>query len=184
MTDSQMWAYIAGFTDGEGNIAMGGSRGMRPNIQIGQSGDVGKKILTTLSEFMSLHGISAPVYKRKGIGGGVVDKRSGKSYQDAWVIVIFRKQDALKFLIAILPYLQVKRVLAQNLLRFFTLYPDWASFSRRKTHCSNGHPLTPENVFTDTLPGRKYGRRRCKTCHRKYMVTYEQKRKEAACRPL
>ena len=176
MTDSQMWAYVAGFTDGEGCIGFHSAKGARPNIQITQSGEIGRIVMSRIAEFLGYQGVHSTLHCYASFGGGSVSR---KRYKDAWFLRIHRKEDAIRFLQLTLPYLQVKHTIAQDILRFFILYPDWASVVRRKTHCVNGHPLTPDNIFSDTLPGRKYIRRRCKVCHTRYIKTWQAKRKAA-----
>ena len=41
------------------------------------------------------------------------------------------------------------------------------AINAQKTHCDNGHPLTPDNLRRD-----KRGWRQCLTCHRKYTADY------------
>lgn len=52
----------------------------------------------------------------------------------------------------------------------------WAGRNARKTHCKNGHPLTPENIYCP--PGRTA--RFCATCRREAGRRYRQRMRQAA----
>lgn len=50
---------------------------------------------------------------------------------------------------------------------------------KRKTHCSHGHELTPENTRIDVRGGRPGGYQVCRTCHKRRCASVRARRKAA-----
>jgi hypothetical protein len=109
------WAYIAGFFDGEGNIRKNRfDRSVGINAKITQAGKRGEKVLNEIREFLSLEGIYSIVK---------LTRRKGGTWQECYELLIDRRVDALKFLSSMYPYLHVKKVEAQDHLRFHKIFP-------------------------------------------------------------
>lgn len=119
------WAYVAGFTDGEGYI--GWARGKcrpvdsvascnngSPRILLGQSGERGLMLLEAIKSFLEENGIHSTVGKHK----------APKRYNlQPYRLQISGRQDAHRFLASTLPFLFMKRTPAQDILRFMKVYP-------------------------------------------------------------
>ena len=112
------WAYIAGFTDGEGhlgiqdydNIKYGGrSKGKRGVIQIGQA-VFQNKVIYDISDFLHDNGISHHIYTTKP------KPDSGQCAMTS--LRIGAKRDMAKFLKPTLEYLIVKQDIAKKLYDF------------------------------------------------------------------
>lgn len=113
------WPYIAGFFDGEGCVSIHGngksaSPGFYPRLTMVQSGTRGHEVLSEIRDFCTTYGlkISKPIRSKQP-----------KDCQIPWVISISGRDSATGFLTHVLPYLQVKKTEAQDLLRAFKLYP-------------------------------------------------------------
>lgn len=151
------WPYIAGFFDGEGNVRLSGSLSS-VQLSLHQSGKRGKKVLETIRDFLlNEHGISSRVAER--------EERTKN--QPMFRLYIYNRVGVVMFIHGVMPYLHVKKVECQDLLRYLTIVDGIsasmcrADFMRRRETCGNGHPLKG-NVYT-----RRRGRhveRACKTC--------------------
>jgi len=112
------WAYIAGFFDGEGNIAI--KRHSRnwgygfPLCRTVQAGDRGFRILTKIKDFLEVEEIRSRIS---------VKRDSAHIHQDCYDLSIDGWLGVNKFLTFLLPYLEVKRTEAQDILRYRRLYP-------------------------------------------------------------
>ena len=92
------WEYIAGFFDGEGSITYNG-KGYR--ISIAQTNkEVFDKML-------------------RSIGCGMIFevKKRREHWKQSWVYYIAKQEDVLYFLVTCLPFLIVKKTLAQKTIR-------------------------------------------------------------------
>src|SRR5580704_6700848 len=118
------WAYLAGFFDGEGTIYVKGR--MSPIIILGQSGERGKAVLQKLIHFLLSQGIcpseSEPTLKKTS-EAYTYSRKTGARYKDFWTFQVGNRPDAIKMLQGMLPYLQVKKVEAQDSLRFCKMFP-------------------------------------------------------------
>ncbi len=103
------WAYIVGFFDGEGNINARGH-----GIALFQN-HLG--VLQEIADFLRGEGLVSPKYRVKESGF----RPDGTKRCN--VLKYSRKGDVLKFLNGVLPYLIVKRRLAEDLRRFLIIYP-------------------------------------------------------------
>lgn len=109
------WDYITGFFEGEGcvtthaNQARRGSVGSR--VIISQAGDQGRKLLEEIQRFLSDHGIRAYLHSRRG------------SRQKQWNLDICDRKGVVTFLRQVFPLLRVKKLIAQDTIRFFTVFP-------------------------------------------------------------
>lgn len=105
------WAYIAGFFDGEGSVFQARPR-ISALVSIVQAE---QHVLQEIQQFLVQHCIPSVVRA----------KSMCSTYRKPqWVLSISKNADTIKFLSHILPYLQVKRVLAQDVIRFSVLYPN------------------------------------------------------------
>lgn len=108
-------AWLAGFFDGEGHVSITLSVGRKQiTIGIAQSGESGRLLLTALQAWLAEHGIPANVHARKV---------QGISLQVPYSLEIKSTEGYSKFLRLVLPYLHVKKVIAQDVLRYHTLWP-------------------------------------------------------------
>lgn len=111
------WAYVAGLFDAEGHLRTGaaGSSVLRPGrIDIGQSGADGHAALLKVCEFLRTQGMNARVYT---VGMG------RKAKKPAYRLYVFSRRDVTEFLRRTVPYLRVKKVVAQDTLRYLTIFP-------------------------------------------------------------
>lgn len=136
------WPYIAGFFDGEGYVTFSKNR-----LQAGitQAGDAGLLLLNDIKEFLSHSGILCSLHQKAQV------HNHRKCYQ-----LSFSRLQVEHFLKQVFPYLRIKKVVSQDVLRYRTLYPNlmtspmtrnWRGRDRIKTHCKRGHELSPENVY-------------------------------------
>jgi hypothetical protein len=111
------WQYIAGFFDGEGSIATGaGYNSRRVGIYIAQSGDRGLWVLTEIQKFLADCGIKSSVFATGKIG------KNGMTKQ-AYRLGVCGFISARDFLVAVFPYLYIKKTFAQDVLRYDKLFP-------------------------------------------------------------
>lgn len=136
------WPYIAGFVDGEGSIIMAVGTGcIRPSLFIAQSGDKGKMLLQKISSWMASQGIESHIYF-------VPSCKKELSKLDTYRLNIGGREDVLAALRNIVPHLELKRIAAQDILRFCGLYP-----SLRKGKA--GKALASERYKAGKLTGLK-----------------------------
>ena len=100
------WQYIAGFFDGEGNISFSRHGCGSINVNIYQKR---RNVLDIIVNFLQQHNIGATIY---------TDKRNQCTLR-----VIGGNKASLQFLKSIMPWLIVKKLEAQDIIRFFTLFP-------------------------------------------------------------
>jgi len=110
-------AYVAGFFDGEGCVRTYARHsrftGCHSRIQISQSGDRGKSVLLEISEFLSTYGIVSQVNGHE---------YKNPKYLKGWCLQISRIECVKAFIRLMLPYLHVKKVESQDVLRFLSIY--------------------------------------------------------------
>jgi len=112
------WAYIAGFFDGEGCVKVrpeyshGHGYGT-PMISISQTRDRGKLLLDEIQEFLLGHNILSKVrsYTPRNL-----------EHQQAWTLWIHSRPGVCLFIQRVLPYVKIKKVEAQDVLRYSKLY--------------------------------------------------------------
>ena len=107
-----MWAYVAGFFDGEGSISISGSQVRSPRfvIQIAQKSRI---VLDKIQTFLSTRGINSRVYAR-------TDAAHVNGMHNLY---IGTADDVLKFLRNVRPYVIVKKQTAEDAMRLSILYP-------------------------------------------------------------
>ena len=128
------WQYIAGFFDGEGNVHLGRqkncgdghySRGAL-RIHITQAGERGKKLLQDLKEFLAEKGIRSVV--------GVHFPGKGK-WTRSYRLRVDGFHGCIPVLMAIFPYLHIKKVEVQDILRYNLTFPSLVG--RGHSHTDN-----------------------------------------------
>lgn len=125
------WAYLAGFFDGEGHVGMDRNRGYgySPRIVLPQSGERGRKVLEKIAVFLVQQGLRSPAIS--------VSPPVKLSKLPIWRLYISSRHEATLFLRGILPYLQVKHIEAQDMLRHMQVFPalpkgGWRSWEGRR----------------------------------------------------
>lgn len=83
------------------------------HIGMGQSGQEGLAVLTDIQAFLLQEGIAAPVY----------DKHRKNYKRKMFVLLISNRKAGRAFLERVLPFLRVKKLLAQDVLRFYRIFP-------------------------------------------------------------
>ena len=110
------WTYIAGFFDGEGNVGIFSNRARRGNgtpvVTISQTGERGRILLEAIGEFLGKYGIKSYYGRRKAHGNNAAQ----------YTIRICNREHVAKFLRGVFPYLWIKKVEAQDVLRFLIIF--------------------------------------------------------------
>lgn len=117
------WAYIAGFFDGEGHAGIPFGVGNTIHVGMTQAGEIGLLTLGEIREFLEQGGVRSRVEKHR--------EHDGR--KDVYRLLI-RPLDARRFMLAVLPYLRVKRTLVHDLLRFSKVYPSLNTSTLAKPH--------------------------------------------------
>ncbi len=155
------WQYIAGFFDGEGCIRLANEgKGGIGSIQISlhQSANRGLYLLLDIKKFLETNGIV-------NIGIQTQKKCSQLTKKPMHRLYIYNRVSACIFIRNVLPYIHIKKVECQDILRYMIMWPHikgnhmFATPYVPRTHCSNGHELTPENVYEG-----KRNARICRIC--------------------
>jgi hypothetical protein len=111
------WGYVAGILDGEGTVAFNhpGTRvGFSVRISIAQSGNIGRTMLQLVNDFLHRQiGVSGEIYSRKNPVAG---------NKDIHALYFFKREEVKDLLSKLMPYLIIKKVVAQDSLRMLKLY--------------------------------------------------------------
>lgn len=108
------WPYVAGLFDGEGTIFMRcGQNGIVPVAAIYQGGKHGQGLLDSLREWLMPYG--AKCFSK------CAPNRSGFN-KPVYVLTLRGRNPVGQFIIYALPYLNVKKTQAQDILRFIWMY--------------------------------------------------------------
>lgn len=145
------WGYIAGFFDGESTVAVAThSTGRKSGAYIAQSGPRGLIVLTEIQEFLETQGIKSSVFQT---GVASQHKRTMPSYR----LAVNGFVGVTNFLSQMLPYLRVKRTVAQDILRYNKMYPNiqrspLAAAWRREIQqkAARGRTRLPSGMFAST----------------------------------
>lgn len=105
------WAYIAGFFDGEGNVGMPLGHNC-PLLNITQAGDVGRLLLEEIKDFLATEGIHCRI---ESVSIVLNHKPCYRIRMNAGSVVAF--------LVKVMPYLRIKRTIAQDVLRARKMFP-------------------------------------------------------------
>ncbi len=137
------WAYIAGFFDGEGCISGAmyrQSRAAKPNryggsgyfeAVITQTRDVGLATFLEMQQFLAVRGIRSRVCKKRA---------QTANRRETWGLIVKGRRHVITFLTGIVPFLRIKRIHAEDVLRFTRVYPSL-----------QGRPLERDDVSTPDL---------------------------------
>lgn len=109
------WPYIAGFFDGEGHVSIVSSHNsFVAIICIGQTRERGKKLLHEMTQWLGRHGIL-----------GVTNQQECRypKAQTLYRMWIRRRTSVIPFLTKVMPYLHIKKIESQDVLRFLVLFP-------------------------------------------------------------
>lgn len=111
------WEYIAGFFDGEGHVSTARSMYRTDSATtiagIAQTGSEGMQVLTAIQRFLLERDIKAYITS---------DKRPSK-YRQMHRLHVCARAHVTSFLQEMLPRVSVKKVIVQDTLRYFKLYP-------------------------------------------------------------
>lgn len=108
------WAYIAGIFDGEGSLSspIGPSRAAIA-ITITQAGSVGFAMLKEIAEFLAQRGIKA----------GLNQYPHAFKHRKVVHRIYLYGDDVINFLRPTFPFLRIKRVVAQDVIRYRKMFP-------------------------------------------------------------
>jgi hypothetical protein len=110
------WQYLAGFFDGEGNVGIYQNRARRGNgmpvVCVCQSGERGRLLLEEISEFLKPLGIKCYFGSKKAHG----------NVQAQHILRVCNRGNVQMFLRGVFPYLRIKKVEAQDVLRFLAIF--------------------------------------------------------------
>jgi LAGLIDADG-like domain len=138
------WAYIAGFFDGEGSIVINRrEKAGRFRIQIVQSEkNGGQAVLQEIQTFLADRGIRAPIYHAS------VNRKC-----PMFVLCVGQLRGIREFLLQTFPYLRVKRLHAQDVIRYATMFP-----SLRDVGIHTGCSIAPgpRPWVAEHMKGKKY----------------------------
>lgn len=118
---SNFWAYMAGFFDAEGcvigrNRCDGSGNRILGRVSMGQSGEAALKLFPTLRDGLARHGVRSSV---------VFSSPARGNEQVCYRLDIINRVESIKFMQNVLPYLYMKKVIVQDHLRYFTIFPQW-----------------------------------------------------------
>lgn len=173
------WSYLAGFFDGEGHI---GTRWSGILWKITQSGEEGKCLLLQVQDiFRNNCGLAGRItVRRLKIPPNNLVKKP-KHPRQYWELSVHHR-DSVEFILKrLIPYLRIKRVTAQDVLRFCKIYPRITrGFIMRvdTQFCPNGHPYDKENTWMEKR-GENLFARHCRACKRERDKRYYRERKVA-----
>ena len=111
------WHYLAGFFDGEGYVGFdlcgGRGVGISPEVSIVQADPMGFQVLSEISEFLLKNGIKSTLRFRSYT-------RTGKR---TFFLRVRSRDGSVRFLVGVFPFLRVKKVKAQDMIRFCKTFP-------------------------------------------------------------
>lgn len=141
------WEYMAGFFDGEGSVKL--SNGERkggsgsPKLGLYQSGQRGLVLLKEIQDFMVPYGIISTIRQLPPI-----PKR-----QLMYQLYVYNRIGVMTFVQHVFPYLRIKKLESQDLMRYLKLFP--ISTGNRifkkpvpvRSHCGKGHELAVSGTY-------------------------------------
>ena len=128
------WQYIAGFFDGEGNVNTSASRGRSWAVRIVQTET---NVLNRIAKFLEEHNIESHLYH------SYKASQYKKANKDLWCLQLTGESNVNQFLAGVLPFLIVKKPLAQDIIRFFKIYPN---------RCPNARGFITKRLNAKQLP--------------------------------
>jgi len=163
------WAYLAGFFDGEGNICCT-SPSFR--LQLAQSGWRGKVLM---EEFRRIFKEECKLPGKIRVTPWIPNAKNMKSWpkkpknpQTSYRLTVTHR-DSVRFILSrMFPFLKIKKVETQDVLRYFRLFPKNQGWNKtRDAVCGKGHPFNQSNTgYINKLrkDGQQY--RYCVQCSR------------------
>jgi hypothetical protein len=180
------WAYFAGFFDGEGHLETPmGTNSTSSHLKISQSGYEGKKLLEHfVFVFKDQCGLPGKMRVRRAtqyLDNFVSKPKNPKPH---WELQINRRDSVEYILRKIFPYLHIKKVVAQDALRFGIIFPQRGPWLTRKRYptCGKGHAFTEENTMYSKVHGTSYKSRTCRKCMYERTRRYRSAKKAASNR--
>lgn len=148
------WSYVAGLFDGEGSVSTGVGNGVTAST-IAQSGPKGLTLLEDVANFLRANGVRCIVYSTGAAG---TDRRVLESYR----LSVHGFKESSKFLKSVLPMLRVKRTVAQDLIRYVTLFPSITTSPLAKLYRMEKQKKTAVSgaAWVERMKGCKMGRPR------------------------
>jgi hypothetical protein len=115
------WCYMAGFFDGEGTVQPKGQHNGCSLQLIASMVQVERKVLDDIAEFLAAHGIASTIR---------TELRNNPKWRTCYRLDIKgRRESVCDFLRSMLPFLIVKKVIAQDCLRYAKLFPSRAGMA-------------------------------------------------------
>jgi intein/homing endonuclease len=114
------WEYLAGFFDGEGCLQTTALR--RPYLSVAQSQPRGRQLLEEIKQFLVEQGVTPTKIASVGYTRSKRRHRTQR-VRHMHYLVITRRQDVALICRGMFPYLRIKKIEAQDTLRFVTLFP-------------------------------------------------------------
>ncbi len=109
------WSYLAGFFDGEGCISIARQRTRTYGcflIEMAQTGQEGKEVTEEIKEFLESQEVRSEL------------RSTGKpNRRTVWDLRIRNRDSIRNFIKGVFPYLRVKKVKCQDVLRYMTAFP-------------------------------------------------------------
>jgi hypothetical protein len=113
------WEYLAGFFDGEGTVYLPSTgTAIGPRLSIAQSGTEGLAVLTEIGQFFAEQGIKSAIARRKHHKPRLVE-----GSRPVWMLSMAKRADVEIVMSRLLPFLRIKKVATQDILRFLKLTP-------------------------------------------------------------
>lgn len=111
------WQYIAGFFDGEGCLTTSTGKYSTHNFSmcLAQAGDVGKRVLIEIQDFLSAHGVKSHISS--------FQPKSDRPRKIMHQLRANGAKNSIPWIKGVLPYLIVKKTIAQDYLRFSLIFP-------------------------------------------------------------
>ena len=171
------WEYLAGFTDGEGSIRMPStSKSITANFSLVQSGNEGFQVLTEVKQFLETHGIRGTlVYQPRDSKPRLV-----KATRPIWYLGVYKRSDVTFIMSQLLPFLRVKRVQTQDILRFLKIFPPLTGKLNRL--CYADKPLPTQQELADRATKAKDKRRQYQIDNRVKMFYESTLRGKCSCK--
>ena len=170
MSDKAMYGYVAGIIDGEGTITIGRSEYIAHKKHIAKSGDVREYDSPTIGFHVKVSVKNTDVRLIKWLkfrfGGEYYESKADKETWKNTFVWHHRAESKQEFLLAILPYLIVKREQAIVALEFLRLgpqvrcpekrqelYEKIVALNQRGKPVETNTPETSEEVMRESVLG-------------------------------
>lgn len=122
--EENFWAYVAGFFDAEGCVThrqlydenREPTHRLLGHVTMGQSGEAALNLFPKLRDDLARHGVRSSI---------VLASPAQGNEQACYRLDITSQPERVKFMRGVLPYLYMKKVIVQDHLRYFTIFPQW-----------------------------------------------------------